>query len=240
MRVVTLSILLNSFIFADFHCNISPLPSTIKEGLITKNSWHNGCPVPLEDLSYIRLSYFDFKNKEQVGELIVNRKISQITCSVFKKLYAIKYPIEKMRLVSYYNSDDTESMKHNNTSAFNCRLMTGSKTKWSNHSYGLAIDINPLINPYLSKLGTVSPSNGKKYLKRLHTSHSITDRAKLVAGDQAVEIFTTSGFIWGGNWHSVKDYQHFEYKLNKSKSIKTLFKNLNLPTKNKETSKDLF
>jgi len=151
-----------------------------------------------------------------------------------ESFYNAKYPIEKIKLISDYKANDDFSMRYNNTSAFNCRLMTGSKTKWSNHSYGLAIDINPLINPYISSIGIVSPKEAKKYAPRVHKSDIVSDRAKLIKGDEAVEIFKKWGFSWGGDWREIKDYKHFEFDLNnlnkpvkKSKpNIKKMFKEI--------------
>ena len=225
MRVLVLAILAISFANAKFTCSVSPISTDIKSRVINGGSWHKGCPVALDKLSYLRLRYWDFKGKERVGELIVNSEISNRVCKVFGSLYSSGYPIRKMRLVSDFKANDEASMRADNTSAFNCRLMTGSKTKWSNHSFGLAIDLNPFENPYISRSGKVSPKEAIKFAKRVHTN-----RAVLLKDDLAVKAFLNEGFIWGGNWHSVKDYQHFEYKnvAKKPKKIapKKLFKNL--------------
>ncbi len=225
MRFFALLALLASLANAKFSCRVSPISGDVKNRVLSGGSWHKGCPVGLDKLSYIQLKYRDFKGKERVGELIVNSAISSKVCRVFRALYNGSYPIRQMRLVSDFKANDDASMKADNTSAFNCRLMTGSKSKWSNHSYGLAIDLNPFENPYISKSGKVSPKEGSKFAKREHFN-----KALLLRDDIAVKAFLNEGFIWGGNWHSVKDYQHFEYKLanKKAKKIapKKLFKKL--------------
>ena len=225
MRVLLLVALVASFASAKFSCTISPISADIKSRVLKGGSWHKGCPVALNKLSYLQLKYWDFKGKERVGELIVNSAISNRVCKVFGSLYNSGYPIRQMRLVSDFKANDDASMRADNTSAFNCRLMTGSKTKWSNHSYGLAIDLNPFENPYISKSGKVSPKEAVKFSKRVHTN-----KAVLLKDDLAVKAFLNEGFIWGGDWHSVKDYQHFEYKIVNSKpkkvAPKKLFKNL--------------
>lgn len=225
MGILVLVALIASLASAKFTCSVSPLSSDIKARVLNGGSWHNGCPVTLDKLSYLQLKYWDFKGKEKLGELIVNSAISNKVCKVFATLYSIGYPIRQMRLVSDFKANDDASMKADNTSAFNCRLMTGSKTKWSNHSFGLAIDLNPFENPYVSKSGKVSPKEAKRFAKRVHIN-----KAVLLKDDLAVKAFFNEGFIWGGNWHNVKDYQHFEYKIvrKKAKKIapKKLFKNL--------------
>jgi len=225
MRVLLFVALMASLASAKYSCTINPISNDIKSRVLKGGSWQKGCPVGLDKLSYLKLKYWDFKAKERVGELIVNSEISSKVCRVFKALYNSGYPIRQMRLVSDFKANDEASMKADNTSAFNCRLMTGSKTKWSNHSFGLAIDLNPFENPYISKSGKVSPKEASKFAKRVHIN-----KALLLKDDLAVKAFLNEGFIWGGSWHSVKDYQHFEYKnvAKKSKKVvpKKLFKKL--------------
>ena len=199
--------MLSTIVSAKFICQITPISKTIERRVTKGGSWHKGCPVDLKDLRYLKLNYYNFNGNEKIGELIVNKIVAQKFCKIFKQLYKIKYPIKEMRLVSDFKADDDASMRADNTSAFNCRLMTGSKTKWSNHSYGLAIDLNPFENPYISKNGKVSPKEASKFIKRVHFNNAV-----LLKDDVAVKVFKKEGFIWGGDWHSIKDYQHFEYK----------------------------
>ena len=199
--------MLSTIVSAKFICQITPISKTIERRVIKGGSWHKGCPVDLKDLRYLKLNYYNFNGNEKIGELIVNKIVAQKFCKIFKQLYKIKYPIKEMRLVSDFKADDDASMRADNTSAFNCRLMTGSKTKWSNHSYGLAIDLNPFENPYISKSGKISPKEASKFVKRVHFN-----KAVLLKDDLAVKVFKKEGFIWGGDWHSIKDYQHFEYR----------------------------
>lgn len=117
-------------------------------------------------------------------------------------LYADHFPIHRMRLVEAYGSRDDRSMAADNTSAFNCRIVPGSTT-WSQHAYGRAIDINPLENPEVDH-GVYSPPSGKIYADR-----SPGDRGIILAGGSAVRAFESVGWGWGGDWRSLKDYQHF-------------------------------
>ncbi|HIQ47107.1 MAG TPA: M15 family peptidase [Sulfurovum sp.] len=143
-----------------------------------------------------------------MGEMIVHREVAGEVQDIFEALYTMKYPIYKMKLVSSYQGNDWQSIESGNTSAFNCRNATGSK-KWSKHSYGKAIDLNPIENPYISRNGRISHKASLKYRKRFHYKNSIADKAVLVKGDKAIKIFKQYAWKWGGEWSGVKDYQHF-------------------------------
>lgn len=174
---------------------------------IYKKSYKEDCPLPIEDLRYLQLLYYGFDHEIHAGEMIVNKTIAKDTLSVFKELYEIKYPIERIRLVDDYDGDDELSMSDNNTSAFNFRYIDGTKT-YSNHAKGLAIDINPLYNPYVRTrdgIRTVLPVNGEEYADR-HQDHKYYIKKE----DTCYRIFTKYGFTWGGDWKNSKDYQHFE------------------------------
>lgn len=164
--------------------------------------------IQLSDLSYLKMLYYGFDGNTYVGEMIVNRKIESDVLQIFKTLYENQYPIEKMVLIDDYNADDLLSMEDNNTSAFNYRTISGSD-KLSNHSYGMAIDLNPKYNPYVKTASDGSvlcqPEGGREYADRSKDfAHKIDEN------DLAYRLFTEAGFTWGGSWNSVKDYQHFE------------------------------
>ena len=152
-------------LFAEYSSNISKITPEIKKRMIKGNSWRKGCPVGLNDLRYLRMTHVDFRGKDVVGEIIVHKDVSVEVTKIFKSLYTIGYPVKKMQLVSDYKGNDWQSIESGNTSAFNCRNATGSK-KWSKHSYGKAIDINPIENPYISRSGRISHKASLKYRKR--------------------------------------------------------------------------
>ena len=189
--------------------SIYSVPDNIQQTMKKAGSWKKGCPVPLQDLRYLRLQYLDFKGQTREGEMIVHKSVADEVVNIFNELYAIDYPIHKMKLVSAYKANDWQSIEADNTSAFNCRNATGSK-KWSKHSYGKAIDINPIENPYISRKGRISHKASLKYKKREHRLDIHPDnRAVLLKHDQATQIFKKYGWKWGGDWSRVKDYQHF-------------------------------
>ena len=150
----------------------------------------------------------DYEGNAIVGEMVCAASIANDLLSIFKELYQSRYPIEKMRLVDYYDGDDEASMRDNNTSCFNQRK-TPSGGKTSKHSYGLAVDINPRYNPYYkiraSGKTIVQPEESVDYLDR-----NASFPYKIEKGDLCYRLFRQHGFHWGGQWASGKDYQHFE------------------------------
>lgn len=168
--------------------------------------------ISYEELAYVHILHYDFEAQVQEGELICHREIAQDLVEIFHELYEHQYPIEKVWLIDEYNADDELSMADNNTSCFNYRTVSG-KSKLSNHSYGCAIDINPLYNPYVRTRDgkvLVSPQNAGEYADR-----SADFPYKIDREDLCYRLFTEHGFEWGGAWNSSKDYQHFEKKLQK-------------------------
>jgi hypothetical protein len=165
-------------------------------------SWRPGCPVPVADLRLLSISHWGYDGKVRTGRLVVASAHVGSMSSVFEELYAARFPIERMEPVEAYGGDDDASMAANNTSAFNCRQVTGGSS-FSEHSYGRAIDINPLVNPYV-RGSTVLPPAGARYADR-----SIDTTGMIHSGDEVVSAFAGIGWSWGGNWNSLKDYQHF-------------------------------
>jgi len=208
MKRILLPILLWTIAYADYTADISSITPQIKKRMIEGHSWRKGCPVPLKNLRYLQIKHRDFKGNDKMGEIIVHKDVVLEVKKIFGELYEIGYPIRKMRLVSDYKGSDWQSIEADNTSAFNCRKATGSKN-WSKHSYGKAIDINPIENPYISRSGRISHKASLKYKKRQHKNASAADKAVLLKNDKATKIFKTYGWAWGGEWSGVKDYQHF-------------------------------
>jgi len=204
-KIVILSFVLTLVVVAQ---TISPITPQIQKRMLKGKSWRKGCPVALKDLRYLRLQYLDFQGKQKRGEMIVHREVSKEVVAIFERLHKRGYPIRQMRLVSDFGGNDWQSIEADNTSAFNCRNATGSK-KYSKHAYGKAIDINPIENPYISRNGHISHQASQKYRKRVHQNDTYEDKALLLNHDKAVKLFKEYGWKWGGEWHGLKDYQHF-------------------------------
>ncbi len=180
-----------------------PLPKALQSRM-QKYTWKPACPVPLSDLALLSLSYWGFDKKSHIGNLIVNKNVAQEVVDIFRELYSQKFPIALMLLAEdpLFKGSDDAMMAANNTSAFNCRPITGQQDTYSNHSYGLAIDINTMINPYV-KGSVVLPPSG--YLNRSKPVPGMISK-----GDPVYNAFISRGWAWGGEWASRQDYQHFE------------------------------
>ena len=186
----------------------SPVPAFQHQTLAVSSadvaaSWRPGCPVGPSSLRRLSMSHWGFDGRRHLGELVVHRDAVSAMLLVFRRLYDARYPVHRMHRVDYYDGSDDRSMAADNTSGFNCRRVTGSTTVWSAHSYGRAVDINPVENPYV-KGTTVLPPNGRPY-----TDRRLTVPGVLHAGDAVVGAFAAVGWPWGGAWTSLKDYQHF-------------------------------
>ncbi|MBR0257456.1 MAG: M15 family metallopeptidase [Synergistaceae bacterium] len=170
-------------------------------------SYKDDCPIPLTDLRYLHVLHKDIDGVTHEGELICNVRIADDVLEIFKALYEAGYPIERVSLVDDYGADDETSMRDNNSSCFNFRFISHT-TKISKHGLGLAVDINTLYNPYVKEVDgkrIVEPATADEY-----TDRSKDFRYKIEKGDLCYKLFTERGFEWGGEWKTVKDYQHFE------------------------------
>ena len=159
--------------------------------------------VTFDDLAYLTVVHVGYDGKRHIGNIIVNKKLADEVLSIFKELYEIKFPIERMELVYNYGGSDELSMRANNTSSFNDRPVSGG-TGLSYHQLGQAIDINPLVNPYVKK-SVVLPETAREY-----TDRTLNVKGMINSDSECVKILKKYGWDWGGDWKSLKDYQHFE------------------------------
>lgn len=179
-----------------------PVPDAVKAKM-------HGCSMPekatigFEDLRYLTVFHYDYDGQIEEGELVCNKAIAHDLLCFFGALFSQEYPINSICLVDDYEASDEASMQANNTSCFNYRTIAGSKTL-SKHAFGMAIDVNPMENPCVSG-SFVQPKTAKEYVDRTKDfPHKIDEN------DFCKKVFESYGFIWGGHWRSVKDYQHFE------------------------------
>lgn len=188
-----------------FRCQ--PIPDEIF-ALMQGRSFKADCTTPRASLRYLTCLHRDLEGHTYVGEMVLHESIAEKVLTILRRLYEAAYPIERMRLIDYYEADDERSMRDNNSSGFNFRLVSHT-TRVSKHGLGVAVDINSLYNPYHKILedGTevIEPLTGAIYLDR-----SKDFPYKLEKGDLCYRLFTEQGFVWGGDWDNRKDYQHFE------------------------------
>ena len=189
---------------------IEKLSDNDKHNMISNNAWNNNAPIGIDRLKKLKLSYLNFKDKVvNHGEMIVLDILANNVINIFKELLAIRFHIDNITPIHHYeNSNDNLSMRANSSTCFNSRFIANQKVL-SKHAFGVAIDINPVQNPYLvydeDKI-TIYPPNGFDYVHNRHQNQ------KGVITQQVVDIFANYQFsVWGGNWdyNNIKDYHHF-------------------------------
>jgi hypothetical protein len=186
---------------ASYTFHAERLPPNVRR-LVTGVSWHRGCPVPRSKLRYLRIAYYGFDRRVHTGEMVAHASAVPALRSAFGSLFEHRFPVRRMRLVDHYGGSDYRSIEADNTSAFNCRRVTGG-SGWSQHAYGRALDINPIENPYVSR-GHTSHAASRPYLNRERRR-----RGMALPGGALVEAFDAVGWGWGGRWSHPTDYQHF-------------------------------
>ena len=177
---------------------VTPAPADV----ITRSTWKPGCPVGRDDLSWVRLTFHGFDDRRHTGELLVDKAAADDLVGVFQQLYAIRFPIEEMRITTKADLAAPPTGDGNDTGVFTCRPTVGS-TSFSQHAYGRAIDLNPFQNPY-AKGDVVLPELASSYLER-----DFRRPGMIASGGPVVRAFASIGWEWGGGWRSLKDYQHF-------------------------------
>ena len=168
-------------------------------------SWREGCPVGADELRWVELAHWNDEGEATTGVLVIHADHVDDVIAVFEQLFDARFPVESMRPITDFDGDDNASMRANNSSAFNCRMIDGTST-WSQHAYGGAIDINPLVNPWI-RGDQVDPPEGAEYVDRTRTDVA----GLIVAGDVVTEAFASVGWGWGGDWNNALDYQHFSH-----------------------------
>ncbi len=183
----------------DFEATIEPLAGEPLE----RSTWDPSCPVTIDGLRYVTMSFWGFDGRPHTGEMIVNRAVADDLVSVFKTLYDARFHIEQMRISTPADLDAAPTGDGNNTTSFVCREAVGRPGTLSEHAYGLAVDVNPFHNPYV-RGDLVLPE-----LARAYTDRSSPTRGMIVEGDVVTKAFDQIGWGWGGRWTRLKDYQHF-------------------------------
>jgi hypothetical protein len=185
-----------------FEASVRPIDPSLA-ALMTGRSWRPGCPVGLRDLRVIRATHWGFNGRVRSGRLIVHRDVAGDMVTVLRRLYGARFPIRRMVPVDAYGASDFRSIEADNTSAFNCRYVDGT-TRWSNHAYGRAIDVNPIENPYVTAAGSVSHAASRAFVRRVPARPGMA-----VEGGALVRAFGAVGWGWGGRWDGALDDQHF-------------------------------
>lgn len=167
------------------------------------HSWHEGCPIEPTELDLVTVSYLGFDGETHSGLIVVHAEHSRTVMAVFESLFDNRYPIESMIPISDLPEGiEDDDPKYSNTSGFHCRVVAGTD-RWSEHAFGMAIDLNPHLNPFVND-DDIWPSASEPYVDR-----SLGEPGMIAEGDAVTQAFDSIGWDWGGRWQSLKDYQHF-------------------------------
>jgi D-alanyl-D-alanine carboxypeptidase len=189
-----------------FHSTVRPLAAAERTQL-SGNVWHAGCPVSLPGLRLLTVSYWDFDGVRQIGQLVVNQRVAAPLANVFRQLYRLRFPIRHLKFSDAYGPKATQPADGDISGSFECRKAVpspcGSGTgHWSQHAYGLAVDVNPIENPYTG-CGRTRERASVPYLNRSKIRPGMVTPA-------VVRAFRSIGWGWGGSWSgATKDYMHF-------------------------------
>jgi hypothetical protein len=192
-----------------FEASIRPLPAPVRAELVAHGDWHRGCPVPLSGLRLLTVRAWSFEGKTYRGQVIVNARVAPQLAKVFRKLYALRFPIRDLTIDANYSSSRERARHPDASGSFECRQAvpspctggTGTGT-WSMHAYGEAVDLNPVENPYVG-CGMSRDKLARSFMNR-------SDVRPGMVGPAVVEAFASVGWRWGGSWSgSTKDYMHF-------------------------------
>jgi hypothetical protein len=197
------------FALAPFHSSIEPLPAPVQTQLKAGGFWHRGCPVSLSDLRLLTVSYRGFDRQAHTGQLVVSKNAARPLASVFRQLYRLRFPIRHMGLADAYGPKGSRPRDGDVSGSFECREAvpspcTGGRGtgSWSMHAYGLAVDLNPVENPYVGCGQSRDPAARPYRDRSRHRPGMVTRRV--------VEAFRAIRWGWGGSWTgNTKDYMHF-------------------------------
>lgn len=199
---------LQTFPPQEFQSSVRPLPAPLRAAL-NGRFWHPGCPVSLSQLRLLTVSHWGFDRRTHEGQLVVNRDVAVPLVGVFRRLYSLRFPIRHMRLADMYGPERARPKDGDITGSFECRQAVpspctggGGTGSWSNHAYGLAIDLNPVENPYVGCGMTRDPTS-LRYVDRTPLRRGMVSPA-------VIKAFQSIGWGWGGAWTGdTKDYMHF-------------------------------
>ena len=176
--------------------------TTVPADVLARSTWSPKCPVESTELRWMRLTFWGFDNARHTGELLVHERAAAPLTQVFRDLYRAKFPIEQMVIGTKADLDAPPTGDGNGTGAFMCRAMVGGSS-YSQHAYGLAVDLNPFQNPY-TKGDVLLPELATSYLDRAWKRPGM-----ILDGGPVIAAFERVGWHWGGYWNSLKDRHHF-------------------------------
>jgi hypothetical protein len=192
-----------------FAGRISRVPAAIGAEM-RGTTWKPGCPVPISGLRLLRFNYWGFDGEVKRGPMVINARVSHDVLGVFERLFEARFPMKRVGLAREFVASRLETdpnSRRSVTASFNCRVVVtpaGPGDEFSQHAYGLAVDVNPLQNPFVREDGWVRNRFARPYVDRTGDHPGM-----IHPGDVVVSAFAAIGWGWGGDWGGAKDYMHF-------------------------------
>jgi len=194
--------------------DVTAIPPATCQAMKDGHVLTDASPVPCDRLREVSFRFMDFSGETRVGRVVVMDALARPVQDLFDELHARHFPLRRAVPMQAYQGDDDASMEDDNTSGFNARLVAGS-SQWSLHAFGLAIDLNPVENPFIEvaddgRTLRVSPAaSARAFVNRREPRPGKAPRPGLA--EEVVDVFAAHGFfVWGGDWNFPIDYQHFE------------------------------
>ena len=192
-----------------YHASAQAVSPAVRAQIVASGHYHSGCPVPLSGLRVLTVSYWGFDGATHTGQLVVNENAAPKLSIVFRKLYALRFPIHHLAVSDVYGPHADQPADGDVSGSFECRQAVPSPCtggtgtgSWSEHAYGEAVDLNPVENPYVG-CGMTRDKTALSYLDRSRVRRGMVTPAVVAA-------FASVGWGWGGSWSgSTKDYMHF-------------------------------
>jgi D-alanyl-D-alanine carboxypeptidase len=212
LAVVVLAVLpVQASARSGYQSSVRPLPADVRADLTDRGFWRPGCPVSLSQVRLLTVTHWGFDSRPHLGQLVVNGSAAGRLQSVFRQLYELRWPIRHIELSDMYGPASGRPKDNDISGSFQCRQSVPSPCTggtrsghWSNHAYGLAIDLNPRENPYVGCGMSYDPST-KRFMDRSPLRRGMATPAVVAA-------FRSIGWGWGGSWTgNTKDYMHFSY-----------------------------
>lgn len=185
---------------------VDPLPRWLASAM-RGETWERGCPAPLDDLALLNFNYWDLDGDVQRGPMVVNAAVAEDVLGVFRTLFRARFPLARVALATRFRPNADPDSRVSVTASFNCRPVVtpdGPGNTFSEHAYGLAVDVNSLQNPYVREDGFTRNRFARPYVDRSQDLPGMIHQ-----GDVVVRAFAAIGWEWGGNWDSGHDYMHF-------------------------------
>jgi hypothetical protein len=209
LRLLAAALIVTATPHSGFHSSIHRVRPPLVKQMRASGFYHSGCPVAISQMRVLTVTTRGFDKRSHTSQLVVSASAAPGLARVFHKLYRLHFPIHHLQLIEMYGPKSAIPKDNDVSGAFDCREAVPSPCSggngtgsWSMHAFGLAVDINPIENPYVGCGQSTNPATAPFFNRSRHRPGMITRRV--------VSAFRSIGWGWGGSWAgTTKDYTHF-------------------------------